>query len=202
VRHGDALGHAGALGDGDTVGDGDASGDGGTLGHVDADGSLDSARGLDRDAPALPPGDWLANRGDGVGDSNSRRSNSNRCNSKWSNRCRCNSMANSNRGNSMADSNRGNSMADSNRGNRVGDRDCAKGSSNWGNWSGNRSKSADSVASRGSSVVSRAELSKELGIGISIGLSLSITLDKARSSDGSQERSGCVSDDVGSNMRF
>jgi len=193
VRHGDALGHAGALGDGDTVGDGDASGDGGTLGHVDADGSLDSARGLDRDAPAMPPGDWLANRSDSVGDSNSGRSNSNRRISNWSNRCR---------GNSMANSNRGNSMANSNRSNRVGDRDCAKGSSNWGNWSGNRSKSADSVASRGSSVVSRAELSKELGIGISIGLSLSITLDKARSSDGSQERSGCVSDDVGSNMRF
>jgi len=191
VRHGDALGDAGALGDGHTVGDGDASGDGSTLGHIDADGSLDSARGLDRDAPALPPGDWLANRGDGVGDSNSRRSNSNRCNSNWSNRCRCNSMANSNRGNSMANSNRG-------------DRDCAKGSSNWGNWSGNRSKSANSVASRGSSVVSRAELSKELGVGISIGIgiSLSITLDKARSSDGSQERSGCVSDDVGSNMCF
>ena len=195
MRHGDALGHAGALGDGHTVGDGDASGDGGTLGHVDADGSLDSARGLDRDAPALPPGDWLANRGDGVGDSNSRRSNSNRCNSNWSNRC--NSMANSNRC-------RCKSMANSNRGNRVGDRDCAKGSSNWGNWSGNRSKSANSVASRGSGVVSRAELSKELGVGISIGigLSLSITLDKARSSDGSQERSGCVSDDVGSNMSF
>ena len=195
MRHGDALGAAGALGDGHTVGDGDASGDGSTLGHIDADGSLDSARGLDRDAPALPPGDWLANRGDSVGDSNSRRSNSNRCNSNWSNRCRCNSMANSNRGNSMANSNRGN---------RVGDRDCAKGSSNWGNWSGNRSKSANSVASRGSSVVSRAELSKELGVGISIsiGLSLSITLDKARSSDGSQERSGCVSDDVGSNMCF
>lgn len=195
MRHGDALGDAGALGDGHTVGDGDASGDGGTLGHIDADGSLDSARGLDRDAPALPPGDWLANRGDGVGDSNSRRSNSNRRNSNWSNRCRCNSVANSNRGNSMANSNRGN---------RVGDRDCAKGSSNWGNWSGNRSKSANSVASRGSSVVSRAELSKELGVGISIsiGLSLSITLDKARSSDGSQERSGCVSDDVGSNMCF
>ena len=195
MRHGDALGHAGALGDGHTVGDGDASGDGGTLGHVDADGSLDSARGLDRDAPALPPGDWLANRGDGVGDSNSRRSNSNRCNSNWSNRC--NSMANSNRC-------RCKSMANSNRGNRVGDRDCAKGSSNWGNWSGNRSKSANSVASRGSGVVSRAELSKELGVGISIGigLSLSITLDKARSSDGSQERAGCVSDDVGSNMSF
>jgi len=195
VRHGDALGHAGALGDGHTVGDGDASGDGGTLGHVDADGSLDSARGLDRDAPALPPGDWLANRGDGVGDSNSRRSNSNRCNSNWSNRC--NSMANSNRC-------RCKSMANSNRGNRVGDRDCAKGSSNWGNWSGNRSKSANSVASRGSSVVSRAELSKELGVGISIGigLSLSITLDKARSSDSSQERTSCVSDDVGSNMSF
>ena len=190
MRHGDALGDAGALGDGHTVGDGDASGDGSTLGHIDADGSLDSARGLDRDAPALPPGDWLANRGDGVGDSNSRGSNSN-----WSNRCRCNSVANSNRGNSMANSNRGN---------RVGDRDCAKGSSNWGNWSGNRSKSANSVASRGSSVVSRAELAKELGVGISIsiGLSLSITLDKARSSDGSQERSGCVSDNVGSNMCF
>ena len=195
MRHGDALGDAGALGDGHTVGDGDASGDGGTLGHVDADGSLDSARGLDRDAPALPPGDWLANRGDGVGDSNSRRSNSNRCNSNWSNRC--NSMANSNRC-------RCKSMANSNRGNRVGDRDCAKGSSNWGNWSGNRSKSANSVASRGSSVVSRAELSKELGVGISIGigLSLSITLDKARSSDGSQERASSVSDDVGSNMCF
>jgi len=193
VRHGDALGDAGALGDGHTVGDGDASGDGSTLGHIDADGSLDSARGLDRDAPALPPGDWLANRGDGVGDSNSRRSNSNRRNSNWSNRCRCNSVANSNRGNSMANSNRGN---------RVGDRDCAKGSSNWGNWSGNRSKSANSVASRGSSVVSRAELSKELGVGISIGIGLSITLDKARSSDGSQERSGCVSDNVGSNMCF
>ena len=195
MRHGDALGNAGALGDGHTVGDGDASGDGGTLGHIDADGSLDSARGLDRDAPALPPGDWLANRGDGVGDSNSRRSNSNRCNSNWSNRCRCNSMANGNRGNSMANSNRGN---------RVGDRDCAKGSSNWGNWSGNRSKSANSVASRGSGVVSRAELSKELGVGISIGigLSLSITLDKARSSDGSQERTSSVSDNVGSNMCF
>ena len=195
MRHRDALGDAGALGDGHTVGDGDASGDGGTLGHVDADGSLDSARGLDRDAPALPPGDWLANRGDGVGDSNSRRSNSNRCNSNWSNRC--NSMANSNRC-------RCKSMANSNRGNRVGDRDCAKGSSNWGNWSGNRSKSANSVASRGSSVVSRAELSKELGVGISIGigLSLSITLDKARSSDSSQERTSCVSDDVGSNMSF
>ena len=195
MRHGDALGHAGALGDGHTVGDGDASGDGGTLGHVDADGSLDSARGLDRDAPALPPGDWLANRGDGVGDSNSRRSNSNRCNSNWSNRC--NSMANSNRC-------RCKSMANSNRGNRVGDRDCAKGSSNWGNWSGNRSKSANSVASRGSGVVSRAELSKELGVGISIGigLSLSITLDKARSSDDSQERASCVSNDVGSNMCF
>ena len=195
MRHRDALGNAGALGDGHTVGDGDASGDGGTLGHVDADGSLDSARGLDRDAPALPPGDWLANRGDGVGDSNSRRSNSNRCNSNWSNRC--NSMANSNRC-------RCKSMANSNRGNRVGDRDCAKGSSNWGNWSGNRSKSANSVASRGSGVVSRAELSKELGVGISIGigLSLSITLDKARSSDGSQGRASCVSDDVGSNMSF
>lgn len=195
MRHGDALGDAGALGDGHTVGDGDASGDGSTLGHIDADGSLDSARGLDRDAPALPPGDWLANRGDGVGDSNSRRSNSNRRNSNWSNRCRCNSVA---------DSNRGNSMANSNRGNRVGDRDCAKGSSNWGNWSGNRSKSANSVASRGRSVVSRAELSKELGvgIGISISISLSITLDKARSSDGSKERSSSVADDVGSNMRF
>lgn len=100
----------------------------------------------------------------------------------------------------MANSNRGNSMADSNRGNRVGDRDCAKGSSNWGNWSGNRSKSANSVASRGSCVVSRAELSKELGVGI--GLSISITLDKARSSNGSQERSSSVADDVGSNMRF
>lgn len=184
MRHRDALGNAGALGDGHTVGDGDASGDGGTLGHVDADGSLDSARGLDRDAPALPPGDWLANRGDGVGDSNSRRRNSNRCNSNWSNRCRFNSMANSNRGN------------------RVSDRDCAKGSSKWGNWSGNRSKSANSVASRGSSVVSRAELSKELGVGISIGIGLSITLDKARSSDGSQERSCSVADDVGSNMCF
>ena len=102
VGHGDTLGDAGALGDSDTVRDSNASGDGGAPGNVDADGSFNSARSLDRDAPALPPGDWLADRGDMVSNSN-RRSNSNRCsnsnrssNTNGSNRSRCNSMAEGN----------------------------------------------------------------------------------------------------------
>merc|ERR1740116_53091 len=90
VGHGDALGDAGALGDDDTVRDGNASGDGGALGNVDTNWSLDGARGVDRDASALPPGDWVADRGNVV-------SNSNRCNGvAEGNRGRCNSVAEGN----------------------------------------------------------------------------------------------------------
>jgi len=162
VGHGDTLGDAGALGDNDTVRDSNASGDGGALGHGDADGSLNGAGSLDGDAPALPPGDWLADRGDVVSNSN-RCSNSNR------------SGSNSNRSNSVADSNRSNSMAKGN---------WANSSSNWGN----RAKGSNSVACRGSSVVSRGESSKELGISFSfsIGISISLTLP-AGSSNGTKE---------------
>jgi len=166
VGHGDTLGDAGALGDGHTVRDSNASGDRGAPGDVDANWSLDGARGLDGDTSALPPGDWLADRGDMV--SNSNRSGSN------GNRSRCNSVAEGNRSNSMAKGN----WADS--------------SGNWCNRSCNGAKGSDSVACRGSSVVSRGESSKELGIGIGIGISFSISVGltpPAGSSDGTKERS-------------
>lgn len=162
VGHGDTLGDAGALGDNDTVRNSHASGDGGALGDVDADRSFDGARGLDGDAPTLPPGDWLADRGDVVSNSN-RCSNSNR------------SGSNSNRSNSVADSNRSNSMAKGN---------WANSSSNWGN----RAKGSNSVACRGSSVVSRGESSKELGISFSFSISISISITlPAGSSNGTKE---------------
>merc|ERR1719225_2008361 len=128
VGHGNTLGDAGALGDNDTVRNSHASGDGGALGDVDADRSFDCARGLDGDAPALPPGDWLAVRGDVVSNSN-RCSNSNRSssNSNRSSSNRCNSVTEGNRSNSMAKGNWANS------------------GSNWSN-GGNGAKGSNSVA--------------------------------------------------------
>merc|ERR1719225_1472579 len=81
VGHGDTLGDAGALGDSDTVRNSNASGDRGALGDIDTDWSLDGAGSLDRDAPALPPGDGLADRGGDVVSNSNGRSNSNGSNS-------------------------------------------------------------------------------------------------------------------------
>merc|ERR1712183_842894 len=139
LGHVDALGDGDAVGNGNTVGHGDTLGDAGALGDSDTDGSFDGARGLDGDASALPPGDWLADRGNVVSNSN-RSSNSNGSNSG-----RCNSMAEGN----WADS----SSNWSNRSRHGGD----------------GAKSSNSVACRGGSVFSRGESSKELGISISIG---------------------------------
>lgn len=170
VGHGDTLGDAGAPGDGHTVRDSNASGDRGALGDVDTDGGLDSARGLDGDASTLPPGDWLADRGDVVSNSN-RSSNGNRS--------RCNSMSKGNRSNSMAEGK------------------WAVSRSNWSNRSchvGNGAKGSNSVTCRGSSVVSRGKSSVELGISISISIGFSISISigltpPAGSSDGTKERS-------------
>jgi len=164
VGHGDTLGDAGALGDSDAVRDGNASGDGGAPGDVDADRSLDGARGVDGDAPALPPDDFLADRGDMV-------SNSNRCsNSKRSNSSRCNSMAEGNRSNSMAEGK------------------WAESGSNWSNRSCDRAKGSNSVACRGGSIVSGGESSIELSISISFSFSISIGVTPpAGSSNGTKE---------------
>ena len=147
------------------MGDSNASGDGGALGDVDADRSFDGARGLDGDAPTLPPCDWLADRGDVV-------SNSNRCNG--------------NRGNSMAEGNRSNSMADSNWAN------CCSNRSERSCHGGNRGKGSNSVACRSSSIICRTETSKELGIGVGISISFGIGFricltPPASSSDGTKE---------------
>jgi len=170
VGHSDTLGDAGALGNSNTVRDSNASGDGGAPGNVDTDGGLDSARSLDGDASTLPPGDWLADRGDVMSNSN------------WS------SNGNGSRCNSVADGNRSNSMTEGNWANSSGNR------SNRSCHGGNGAKSSNSVACRGGSVVSRGESSKELGISIGIGISFSISIGltpPAGSSNGTKERSSC-----------
>merc|ERR1740116_183654 len=79
LGHVDALGNGDAVGNGNAVGHGDTLGDAGALGDVDTDGGFNGARGVDGDASALPPGDWVADRGDMVSNSNRGRSNGNRC---------------------------------------------------------------------------------------------------------------------------
>ena len=149
------------------MGDSNASGGGGAPWNIDADRGFNSPRSLDRDTPALPPGNWLADRGDVV-------SNSNRCNG--------------NRGNSMAEGNRSNSMADSNWANSCSNR------SERSCHGGNRGKGSNSVACRSSSIICRTETSKELGIGVGISISFGIGLricltPPASSSDGTKEGS-------------
>merc|ERR1719432_69952 len=188
VGHGDTLGDAGALGDNDTVRDSNASGDGGALGHGDADGSLNGAGSLDGDAPALPPRDWLADRGDVV-------SNGNRCSKR--------NRSNRNRSNCVAESNGSNSVAEGNRSNGMAEGNWANSGSNWGNGA----EGSNSVSCRGGSVVSRGEPSKELGISFSISIGFSIGLGltlPVGSSNGTKEwASSRVSQNVGgSNMGF
>jgi len=189
VGHGDALGNAGALGDSDTVRDSNAFGDRGALGDIDTDWSLNGAGGLDRDGPALPPGDGLADRGgDVVSNSNGCSSNSNWSNSmgnsNWSSSSNNRSNWSSSNSNRSSSSNRCNSMAEG----------------NWANSSSNWADSTNSVASRDSSVVSRGE-----ALGISISLSIGLTLHEAGSSNGTKEWSSSrVSQNIGggSNMCF
>ena len=121
VGHSDTLGDAGALGNSNTVRDSNASWDGGAPGNVDTDGGFDCARSLDGDASTLPPGDWLADRGDVMSNSN------------WS------SNGNGSRCNSVADGNRSNSMTEGNWANSSGNR------SNRSCHSGNGAKSSNSV---------------------------------------------------------
>merc|ERR550532_3065862 len=192
LRHSHALLGGGALGHCHALGHVEALGDGGALGHGDTDGSLNGVGSLDGDAPALPPRDWLADRGDVV-------SNGNRCsNSNRSNRNRSNCVAESNGSNSVAEGNR------SNRSNGMAEGNLANSGSNWGNGA----KGSNSVSCRGGSVVSRGEPSKELGISFSISIGFSIGLGlplPVGSSNGTKEwASSRVSQNVGggSNMGF